>query len=136
MHFDPDNEIEFQLQIGSKKFPESEIKSTSEAYYNLRKTMGVHSSSNHSLGVNMDEYMFDNFVIGIDTEKACKQAALVKISSLDSSSVLNINLQIVQPLTGLNKCISLCILNSFSRLGLLVFRFMTRDNKYIFLLYI
>ena len=40
MHYDPDNEIEFQLQIGSKKFPESEIKSTSEAYYNLRKTMG------------------------------------------------------------------------------------------------
>ena len=70
LHFDPDNEIEFQLQIGSKKFPESEIKSTSEAYYNLRKTMGVHSSSNHSLGINMDEYMFDNFVIGIDTEKS------------------------------------------------------------------
>ena len=70
LHFDPDNEIEFQLQIGSKKFPESEIKSTSEAYYNLRKTMGVHASSNHSLGINMDEYMFDNFVIGIDTEKS------------------------------------------------------------------
>lgn len=68
--YDPNKEVEFQLQIGSKKFPESEIKSASEAYYNLRKTMGVHSSSNHALGVNMDEYLFDNFIIGIDTEKS------------------------------------------------------------------
>ena len=68
--YDPTREIEFQLQIGSKKFPESEIKSTSECFYNLRKTMGVHASSNHSLGVNMHEYMYDNFIIGIDTEKS------------------------------------------------------------------
>ena len=70
IQYDPDDELEFQLQIGSKKFPESEIKSTSESFYNLRKTMGVHASSNHSLGINMDEYMFDNFVVGIDTEKS------------------------------------------------------------------
>ena len=69
-HFDPSTELEFQLQIGSKKFPESEIKSTSEAFYNLRKTMGVHASSNHSMGIDMHEYLFDNFIVGIDTEKS------------------------------------------------------------------
>ena len=40
-------EFEFQMQIGSKKFPETEIRSHSEAFYQLKKCLGIQSSSIH-----------------------------------------------------------------------------------------
>lgn len=68
--FDPDNELHCQLTIGNRKFPDTEIQSTSEAFYHLRKTMGSHSSSVHSCGIDIDEFMNDKFVIALDTEKS------------------------------------------------------------------
>ena len=34
-------EFDFQMQIGSKKFPETEIRSHSEAFYQLKKCLGM-----------------------------------------------------------------------------------------------
>ncbi len=36
-----EREFEFQLQIGSKLYPEYPIRSQNEAYYQLKKTLGV-----------------------------------------------------------------------------------------------
>ena len=47
-----DGEFEAQLQIGSKLFPEYPIRSRNEAYYQLKKTLGVHSSSVHNLDIS------------------------------------------------------------------------------------
>jgi hypothetical protein len=62
-------DFEFQLQIGSKLFPEYPIRSTKEAFYQLRKCLGIHNSTFHSIDINSIEYNSYKFVIGIDTEK-------------------------------------------------------------------
>jgi hypothetical protein len=65
----PEGEFEFQLQIGSKLFPEYPIRSHNEAYYQLKKTLGVHASSLHNFDINALEYRSNKLVIGTDCEK-------------------------------------------------------------------
>lgn len=62
-------EFECQVQLGSKNYPEYPIRSHSESMYQLRKTLGVQSSSVHSFDVDAYEYTKWNFIIGIDMEK-------------------------------------------------------------------
>lgn len=67
--YNSDHENHIQIQCGSKKLPENEIRSASESYAQLRKCLGVHGSSNHSLGIDMFRYLFDSYIVGIDCEK-------------------------------------------------------------------
>ena len=62
-------ELQWQVQIGSKLFPEYPCRSIAETFYQLRKSLGVHGSAFHSLAINNKQYMNDHFIIGIDTEK-------------------------------------------------------------------
>ena len=64
-----EGEFEYQLQIGSKLFPEYPIRSHNEAYYQLCKTLGVQSSAVHNFDISAREYRFSKFVLGIDCEK-------------------------------------------------------------------
>jgi hypothetical protein len=66
---DPDGEFEFQLQIGSKLFPEYPIRSHNEAYYQLKKTLGVQSSALHNFDISAMEYRSNKLIIGTDCEK-------------------------------------------------------------------
>ena len=67
---DSANEIQnFQVQIGSKLFPEYPIRSHAEAFYSLRKALGVQSNTLHSIDIDGNEYRNNKFVVGIDTEK-------------------------------------------------------------------
>ena len=64
------NEIKhLQLQIGSKLFPEYPIKSHSEAFYSLRKALGVQSNNLHSIDIDGNSYRNNKFIVGFDTEK-------------------------------------------------------------------
>ena len=63
------DEFELQLQIGSKLFPEYPIRSHAEAYYQLRKALGVQSSKMHSFDVSPQEYHDNRLIVGVDTEK-------------------------------------------------------------------
>ena len=63
------DEVEIQLQIGSKYFPEYPIKSQAEAMYQLRKTLGITGSSWHGIDIRPDDYKNCKFIVGIDTEK-------------------------------------------------------------------
>jgi hypothetical protein len=65
----PEAEFEFQLQIGSKLFPEYPIRSQSEAYHKLKKTLGVQSSAVHNFDISAVEFRDHKFVIGTDCEK-------------------------------------------------------------------
>ena len=60
---------DFQLQLGSKLYPEYPIRSHAEAYYQLRKCLGVQSSSVHNFDITSNEYRNRKFVLGIDFEK-------------------------------------------------------------------
>ena len=67
--YDVSKEMEFQIQIGSKLFPEYPVKSLGEAFYQLRKTLGLASSSWHSLNITESNYRNHRFIVAIDTEK-------------------------------------------------------------------
>ena len=58
----------FQLQIGSKLFPEYPIKTHAEAFYSLRKALGIQATNLHSIDMDGTEYRSNKFIIGIDTE--------------------------------------------------------------------
>jgi hypothetical protein len=59
----------FQLQIGSKLFPEYPIKSAAESFYSLRKALGIHANNLHSIDIDGNEYRNNKYIVGIDTEK-------------------------------------------------------------------
>jgi hypothetical protein len=63
-------EIEAQIQVGSKNFPEYPLRSNSEMYAQLKKSVGILGSNFHSMSVTPAQYRNEHFVIGIDTEKA------------------------------------------------------------------
>jgi hypothetical protein len=67
--YDEDGEFEFQLSAGSKLFPEYPIRSHSEAFYQLKKTLGVQSSKVHNFDIMAKEYRSYKMIIGVDTEK-------------------------------------------------------------------
>ena len=67
--YDSSKDVQFQLQIGSKLYPEYPIWSTQESFYQLRKTLGVHSTSFHSVDISAIEYKSTKYIVGIDTEK-------------------------------------------------------------------
>ena len=67
--WDAEGEIgDFQIQIGSKLFPEYPIRSHAEAYYQLRKTLGKHDQHN-SFDITQHEYRCRKMILGIDMEK-------------------------------------------------------------------
>ena len=64
-----EGEFEFQLQLGSKLYPEYPIRSHGEAYYQLRKTIGAQSNKHHSFEIGSHEYRHHKFILGTDTER-------------------------------------------------------------------
>ena len=64
-----DGEFEYQLQIGSKLFPEYPMRSHNESYYQLAKCLGVQASALHNFDISAREYRFSKFVLGVDCEK-------------------------------------------------------------------
>lgn len=68
-NYDQNYEVEYQLQIGSKLFPEYPMRNLQECYYQLRKCMGVEASNFHSLDITPYEYRNHKHVVAFDTEK-------------------------------------------------------------------
>ena len=68
-HYDNAFEVETQLQIGSKLFPEYPVRSLQEQFYQLRKCMGTETSNFHSLDITPTQYRNHKFVAAFDTEK-------------------------------------------------------------------
>ena len=66
---DENGEFRLSLQIGSKIYPEYPVRSHSEAYYQLKKTLGIQTSDVHSFDITPLEYRYNKLIMGIDTEK-------------------------------------------------------------------
>ena len=66
---DYDGDFEFQRQIGSKLFPEYPVRSHNEAYYQLKKTLGVQASAVHNFDIAPVEYRDYKFMLATDCEK-------------------------------------------------------------------
>ena len=61
--------MEFQIQIGSKMYPEYPIRSVQEAFTQLVKCLGINNSAFHGVDTIAQEYRSHKFIIRIDTEK-------------------------------------------------------------------
>ena len=68
--YDYDRELQWQLQIGSKMFPEYPCRSMAETFYQLKKALGILGSALHSVDISDEQYRNDHFIIGVDTEKS------------------------------------------------------------------
>ena len=68
--YDKNYELEYQIQIGSKLFPEYPVRSLSESFAQLKKCLGILGSNFHSVSISPKQYRNNKFIIGCDTEKA------------------------------------------------------------------
>ena len=91
-------EVELHVQIGSKLYPEYPIRSASETFSQLRKTMGIHQSPFHSLDITGPQYRSYKFIASIDTEKVLEAGftglntragdlLTIKVKPLDSAAM-------------------------------------------------
>jgi hypothetical protein len=62
-------EMEWQVQIGSKLIPEYPCRSLAQTFYELKKCLGISSTSFHNISPTYLQYMNEHFIIGVDTEK-------------------------------------------------------------------
>jgi hypothetical protein len=67
--YDFAKELQIQVQLGAKLFPEFGVRSLAECFYQLKKSLGIHGSAYHSVDINSIKYRTDHFIVGIDTEK-------------------------------------------------------------------
>jgi len=67
--YNPDKELQFQLQLGSKLIPEYPCQSLSECFYHLKKTLNLPDHHQHSIGINFKSYSSDKFIFGLSFEK-------------------------------------------------------------------
>jgi len=65
--YDADYELEFQLQVGGKSFPQMPINSVAESWAQLRKAVAAYGK--HPLSTKAREYHSTKFVQGLDLEK-------------------------------------------------------------------
>ena len=68
--YDKGYELEYQIQVGSKLFPEYPVRSLSESFAQLKKCLGILGSNFHSVSITPKQYRNNRFIIGCDTEKA------------------------------------------------------------------
>ena len=65
-----ERELQIQMLVGNKTFPVFPMRSGAEQYYQLKKSLGIHGSSFHSISIDtLAKYMNDHYIVGIDTEK-------------------------------------------------------------------
>ena len=68
-NYNPDNDLEFQLQLGSKLFPEYPCKSLTQAFYYLRKALNLPLFHQHHLSIEFNQYKTDKFIFAMNMEK-------------------------------------------------------------------
>ena len=66
---DSSRALTYQLQIASKKYPEFEVSSLSEAFYFLRRTLHFLNADQNSLNISYKQYKENKFVMAFSLEK-------------------------------------------------------------------
>ena len=63
------SEMQTQIQIGSKLFPEYPTNSLAESFQQLRKTLGVLNSTQFNVDIDFKKYRAFHHIIAIDAER-------------------------------------------------------------------
>jgi hypothetical protein len=93
-----DLELEFQIQLGSKLYPEYPVRSVSERFSILKQTLNLPDWGLHSVGIDFKQYINDKFIFGMSFEKVPEaswtgtntkagQALIVKMKALNDSAM-------------------------------------------------
>ena len=64
-----DVEVDCQIHSGSKMFPEYHVRSINQAFYELEKTLGIASSSFHSIAPARTQHQAGHFIAAVDIDK-------------------------------------------------------------------
>ena len=66
---DKDKDLEFQIQLGSKLYPEYPCNSITQCLYHLRKALNLQMFHQHSMNINFKQYRDRQFVFAFSFEK-------------------------------------------------------------------
>ena len=67
--YNPDFELDIQIQLGSKLYPEYPVRSITECFYHLRKALNLPTFHQHSISSQWLEYKESEFIFGFNLEK-------------------------------------------------------------------
>ena len=67
--YDNDLDLELQLQLGSKPFPEYPCKSITQAFYYLRTALNLPLFHQHHLSIEFNQYKSNKFIFAMNMEK-------------------------------------------------------------------
>ena len=67
--YNPDLDLEFQIQLGSKLYPEHPCNSITQCFYHLRKALNLPTFHQHSISSQWLEYKESEFIFGFNLEK-------------------------------------------------------------------
>ena len=92
----PVQELEFQIQLGSKLYPEYPVRSISECFSILKQTLNIPDFNLHSIGIDYKQYISNKFIFAMSFEKVPESSwtgqstkggeqLIVKVSNVDSS---------------------------------------------------
>ena len=95
----------FQMTTGSLIFPDLPMSSSQEAWYQLSKVLGLHSSL-ESVSIPPGEWLGNNFIIALDMEKMSSSpgagyAAFTGLSTRNAGDTLRFAFENVNPRNGL-----------------------------------
>ena len=94
--FNPLKELEFQIQLGPKLYPEYPVKSLSEAFCILKQTLNLPDWGLHSVGIDNKQYRSNKFIFAMSFEKVPEaswtgtntktgQILLIKLNAVDTT---------------------------------------------------
>ena len=64
--YDVNKDLEFQIQLGSKLFPEYPCNSLSQCFYHLRKALNLPVFHQHSISIGFKQYRDRQFIFGFE----------------------------------------------------------------------
>ena len=67
--YDKDKDLEFQIQLGSKLYPEYPCNSSTQCFYHLRKALNLPMFHQHSMNINFKQYRDRQFIFAFSFEK-------------------------------------------------------------------
>ena len=75
--------MQFQIQIGSEKYPDNACIGVAESFHRLKQAVG-HEKDHDDFGIIPSKFMGNEAVFGIDFERCGNEALFTGISTRDS----------------------------------------------------
>jgi hypothetical protein len=102
-----DDGFSFQLQLGSKLWPEQPTSSMAECYETLRKAVGTHNQDIKNISLDRGDYGSFSFCLGVDLEKNLGDACSAE--NTRAGDILRLIFNGIDPTIEISSCYVLLI---------------------------